>query len=174
VAGRPTAAPASATLHIDRPRTAAELEAYFELRWLVLRAPWGEPRGSERDETEASAHHVTARLADGRLVGVGRLHLRSASEAQIRYMATAEGHRRAGVGRAVAERLEALAASLHVSRIVLAARDEAVGFYRRLGYRELGPGHVLFGTVAHTRMAKNLERNADEVSSSTAMSERPR
>ena len=32
------------------PNTDLEFEAYYELRWRVLRKPWGQARGTEHDE----------------------------------------------------------------------------------------------------------------------------
>jgi len=34
------------------PETAVDRERYFDLRWRVLREPWQQPRGSERDDRE--------------------------------------------------------------------------------------------------------------------------
>lgn len=143
-------------LEIDSPRTPKEMEEYFDLRWRILRAPWGWPRGSEKDELEATAHHVTVRSAQGQLLGVGRLHVNGQREGQIRYMATEAGVRRSGVGRAVAARLEELAIENDLSRIVLNARNDAVAFYVRLGYGVDGPGPTLFDEIEHTRMHKDL------------------
>ncbi|MEJ2362384.1 MAG: thioesterase, partial [Gammaproteobacteria bacterium] len=36
------------------PQTKQEWQAYFDLRWRILRAPWQQARGSERDDLEAS------------------------------------------------------------------------------------------------------------------------
>jgi hypothetical protein len=77
-------------LLIGNPETPEQFDEYFELRWRVLRAPWHQPRGSERDELNASADHVSVYDVNKRLIGVGRLHLNNATEAQIRYMASEE------------------------------------------------------------------------------------
>lgn len=143
-------------LEIGVPRTAREFAEYYDLRWRVLRAPWQQPRGSERDDDESSAHHVTARTRDGRLVAVGRIHFTSADEARIRYMATAPDWRGCGAGRAIAERLEQIAVKRGAARIVLDARSAAIGFYLRLGYEAVGPGPTLFGAIEHSRMRKRL------------------
>ena len=122
----------------------------------MLRAPWKYPRGSERDDLEDSADHVSVRDGKGRLVGVGRLHLNSESEAQIRFMAVAEDAQRQGVGRVIVQRLEQLADDHGVQRIVLNARDIAVGFYERLGYTSLGPAKIVFEEVDHALMEKAI------------------
>ena len=53
----------------SRPQTDAEFEAYFELRWRILRKPWGEARGTEVDELEDTTTHVAAFDEANRLVG---------------------------------------------------------------------------------------------------------
>ena len=152
----------SRKLRIATPETAEQIEEYFDLRWRVLRAPWKQPLGSERDAFDPSADHVTAHDSNGRLVGVGRVHLNGDTEAQIRYMATEEDCRGLGVGRAILERLEQLARAHGVERIVLNARDDAVEFYERLGYSVIGPGPTLFDEINHSQMEKRLQDGGAE------------
>ena len=146
-------------LQIAPPATAEELQEYYEFRWQILRAPWNQPRGSERDALEATADHLAARTSDGRLVGIGRLHLNDATEAQIRYMAVAQDLRQRGIGRAIVLELEAVAKQRGAHQIVLNARDEVVGFYERLGFEVVGPGPTMFSTVTHCRMKKHCGPN---------------
>ena len=143
-------------LHIARPESAEEFEEYYELRWRILRAPWRQPRGSEKDDWEHLADHVTARDGHGRLLGVGRLHLNNPGEAQVRYMATEEDCRGRGVGLAVYRHLESIAARRHVARISLNARDSALGFYEKLGFKVVGEGPLLFGEIPHKAMVKEM------------------
>lgn len=138
------------------PRNPAEWTAYYDLRWRVLRQPWGQPRGTERDEREAMSDHAAVWLEDAALVGVGRLHLNTPREAQIRFMAVEPDHRGAGVGTTLVEHLESLARGKGVERIVLQAREEVMPFYARLGYEFLEPGPTLFGTVRHVKMIRRL------------------
>lgn len=144
-------------LQIAKPETPEQLDEYFDLRWRILRAPWDQLRGSEKDEFDAVADHVTVRNQDGRLLGIGRLHLNSEEEAQIRYMAVEEDCRGFGVGRAIIRKLEALARARGAARIVLNARDDVVGFYQRCGYSVVGPGPTLFDKVKHSKMEKGLQ-----------------
>ena len=57
-------------LLVASPRTPKEFEEYYDLRWRILRAPWQQPRGSEKDDWEHLADHVSARDPGGRLLGV--------------------------------------------------------------------------------------------------------
>lgn len=145
----------SAPFVIRPPATRAELDACRDLRWRVLRAPWGRPRGSELDDREADAIHLVAvETAGGAVVGAGRVHFNTADEAQIRAMAVEEAWRGRGVGAALLRALETRAAAAGARRLVLSARDLAVPFYRRHGYRVERPGETLFGVIPHFWMAK--------------------
>ena len=141
---------------IAKPETPEQFDEYFFLRWRILRAPWDRLRGSEKDEFDETADHVTVRDQDGRLLGIGRLHFNSWQEAQIRFMATEEDCRGTGVGRLLIGRLEEIARARGAERIVLNARDSVLGFYLRFGYAVTGPGPTLFDKIRHSRMEKSL------------------
>ena len=143
-------------MKIVSPGTTEEFARYYELRWQVLRAPWSQPHGSERDELEADAYHVMASEADYGAVAVGRLHRLAEGEAQIRYMAVAEHRRGMGLGSRILVALEQRALDMGLRRIVLDSRESAVGFYERHGYGIIGLGNTLFGSIRHFRMAKDL------------------
>lgn len=143
-------------LKISYPRTDAEWQAYFELRWQVLRAPWNQPCGSERDSLEAASEHVMVLSEEKLLLGIGRVHFTEEGNAQIRYMAVSEDARGKGVGTLLLKELENIA-RLHGAGVVrLDARETALGFYRRLGYVDMGEGHTLYGTIRHRKMRKSL------------------
>lgn len=138
------------------PETDADFARYFDVRWRLLRAPWNQPRGSERDELEDQGWHRMACQEDRIPIGVARLHRNSPEQAQIRFMAVETGWRRQGVGTALVHALEAQALELNTCEIVLDARDESVEFYRRLGYEVIGPAHTLFDCIRHSSMRKRL------------------
>jgi GNAT superfamily N-acetyltransferase len=137
------------------PATVAEWDFYFDLRWRVLRKPWNQPRGSEQDALDDKSFHLMIQDASGALA-VGRLHLNSPQEAQVRYMAVDPAHQGSGLGRKVLQGLESRAHSQGIRRIVLNSRAGAVGFYARQGYEAAGPGETLFGEIQHTKMHKVL------------------
>ena len=77
-------------------------------------------------------------------------------------MAVEEDARGQGIGRALVERLEELAAEQGAERVMLNARSEAIGFYERLGYEVVAKGVAMFedsptGPVEHARMEKQLK-----------------
>ena len=143
-------------MEIRSPESESEFVAYYELRWRVLRKPWGQPSGSERDELDAAATHVAGYDEAKRLVCVGRLHAVDTGVGQVRYMAVEESMRGRGLGQAVLDELERLAKRQGMTAIRLDARESAVGFYQRNGYATEGEGHTLFAVVHHSKMRKQF------------------
>ena len=147
-------------MEVRSPETETEFRAYYDLRWRVLREPWGQPLGSDRDEHDVTATHVAGYDEAKRLVCVGRLHAVGTDVGQVRYMAVKESLRGRGLGQAVLDEIERLAKQQGMRTIVLDAREEAAGFYLRNGYVATGDGHTLFGEVRHTKMEKSLTGSA--------------
>ncbi|MGB5396030.1 MAG: GNAT family N-acetyltransferase [Gammaproteobacteria bacterium] len=141
---------------IKQPVTDTEFAQYYKLRWRILRAPWNEPQGSEKDELEDSSHHVIACNDDDIVIGVGRLQFNTDKEAQIRYMAVEPAYEGRGIGRQIVAALEAIAQKNNHPTIVLDAREPAVGFYERLGYKIKAKSYLLFNSIQHYRMTKTL------------------
>ncbi|MBI5040957.1 MAG: GNAT family N-acetyltransferase [Gammaproteobacteria bacterium] len=129
---------------------------YYELRWRILRQPWGQPLGSERDALETQSWHRMACVEERIPVGVARLHLNNPEQAQLRYMAVECDRQRQGVGVALALELEKVARLLGASEVMLHARKDSIGFYEYLGYQITGPARTLFGTIPHSEMRKPL------------------
>ena len=68
---------------IRSPANESEFKAYYALRWKILREPWNQPPGSEKDEFEQVAVHLAAWDDAGNLIGVGRLHRVSENAAKF-------------------------------------------------------------------------------------------
>ncbi len=137
------------------PLTSEEWEQYFQLRWLILRKPWGQVEGSEKDSIEELCVHFAAFDA-GVIVGVARLQFNNDEEAQLRYMAVTESYRNRKIGQLLVKNIERIAIERGMKRIVLNSREIAVGFYQKLGYTVSKQGKTLFGTIKHFVMEKAL------------------
>ena len=138
------------------PASAVDWENYYELRWRILRAPWHQPRGSEKDDLEAESEHVMIVGPERQALAVGRLHYNSAAEAQVRFMAVAPEAQGRGLGGAILRELERRSRATGATSIVLNARDNAQHFYQRHGFVVTGPAPTMFGAVKHVRMRKDL------------------
>ena len=141
---------------LKQPESPEEFKSYFNLRYRILRAPWGEPEGSEVDEMEDQCFHIMA-TNNGHLMGVGRMQFNTEDEAQIRYMAVEKEYEGNGIGRMIVNTLEQEAINKNVSTIILDAREPAVGFYQKLGYSIEKKSYVLFDEIQHFRMIKQLK-----------------
>ena len=143
-------------MFIRPPATESEFDAYYALRWKILREPWNQPPGSEKDEFEAAAIHLAAWDGSGRLLGIGRLHRAGENYGQVRYMAVDPTQRSHGIGKAILQELEVRAIEAGIQEIKLNSRQDAVQFYLKHGYQVLGRAHTLFGTIPHFEMWKRL------------------
>ena len=141
---------------IRTPATESEREAYYAFRWKILREPWNQPPGSEKDELEGEAFHLAAWDDEGKIMGVGRLHRVAGNRGQVRYMAVDRRIASHGVGRAILQELEAKAIESGILEITLNAREDAVQFYRHNGYQVLK-------TFAHPLWRDPSLRNAETI-----------
>jgi N-acetylglutamate synthase-like GNAT family acetyltransferase len=145
-------------MFIKTPENAQEWDAYFDLRWRILRAQWNQPKGTEKDETEheVNTFHAMAVNDSGDICGVARLHLISENNAQLRYMAVNEAFQGKGVGKALIKFLENQAVTMGIGTIILQARENAVNFYLSQGYSVVEKTFLLYDSIQHYMMQKNL------------------
>ena len=143
-------------MKISEPKTKVDFKSYYDLRWQVLRKPWGQPKGSEKDDLEDKSIHLMA-CAGPNVIGVARAHFNSANEAQIRYMAIEQHYRGKGIGSKLLAELEKRVRQKGASLITLNARKTAVGFYENYDYEIVAKSHTLYGTIEHFKMKKDLQ-----------------
>lgn len=142
-------------MHVLTPRTKEDWKRFFDLRWRMLRKPWNQPRGTEKDGKEAESVHVMISKRERIPIGVGSSHFVSPHEAQIRWMAVDEKHQKKGVGVMILQELERQMKERGATSFVTDARVSAAPFYEKHGYHLVRKGHVLFSTIKHYRMRKD-------------------
>lgn len=143
-------------LRFADPYQENRIDDYFLLRWKLLRKPWGQPKGTERDGLEENSLQRMLVDEEGNIIACGRLHLNSSVEAQIRYMAVDTGYRGKGIGKMMIQELEGLAKDAGVRTIVLQARENALEFYLACGYIKVKETFVLYGDIQHYLMIKQF------------------
>jgi N-acetylglutamate synthase-like GNAT family acetyltransferase len=143
-------------MKIIEPSSLEQFAKYYRLRYETLRKPWGQPEGSERVEDDATAVHAMLIDDNEEAVGVCRMHLNTPEEAQIRFMGVRADMQGKGLGDLLMQYQEQRARELGASRMVLQARENAVNFYRRNEYEVEAESYLLFGTIQHYRMGKEL------------------
>ena len=145
-------------MEIIEPNTSDEYKIYYNLRYEVLRKPWFQPKGSERDDgDETSLHRMIIDEPNGKVVAVGRLQFNTIEEAQIRYMAVSDDYQGKGYGRTMVNALDNIAREKGSQKIILQSRENALQFYKNNGYEIVEKTHLLFGEIQHWLMKKELE-----------------
>jgi len=142
-------------IEIRSPKTENEWESYYDLRYRILRQPWNQPRGSERNEGDDSAIHV-AFFENTIIKGVARLDLMENEIGQIRFMAVETSYQGKRIGEKLMLNLELIAFENDKKKIILHAREIAIGFYQKLGYEMIEKSHLLFGEIQHYLMEKSI------------------
>ena len=140
---------------IRSPTTEEEWERYDDFRWEVLRKPLKMSHIPLKDNLEEASIHLMGVTSEGKILACGRLHLNTSEEAQIRYMGVSEDLRRSGIGSKMIEKLEEEAINQGANQVMLNARENAVAFYKSLGYFEVGPYESDI-QIRHTRMEKKI------------------
>ena len=142
---------------IRSPLNETEWQAYYQLRYKVLRAPWGQAKGSEQTPDEAQHQHFAFFNDANQIIGVGRLDQTAPKEGQVRFMAVATNQQGKGIGKAIMDEIEAVCKTKGYLQIILHAREVALPFYQKLGYQLVAPSHLLFGEIQHYLMQKTLD-----------------
>ena len=132
-----------------------EWESYYRLRFTILRAPWNQPLGSEVLADESDAIHAMV-MENDQIIGVARMHKSGESQGQVRCVAVAAKAQGKGVGKAIMLHLEEKAMSMGIQEIILEARENAVPFYKSIGYVIEKESYLLFWEIQHYRMKKEI------------------
>lgn len=132
--------------------------AYYQLRYEVLRQPWGQLKGSELADDDAISLHGMIADNKGDALAVGRIHMTAEDQAQVRFMAVKTTMHGLGLGKRLLHYLEHRAQKEHPAlvQILLHARENAVPFYEKQGYQVIDKSYILFDSIQHYLMVKSL------------------
>lgn len=127
----------------------------LQLRQYVLRAPLGLNIQDDDLSQESQYQHFGLFDDDGKLLACAMLLDLGESNFQVRQMAVASDRQRQGLGTALLHGMEKVIGKNGGRRIVIEARDYAMGFYEGLGYTAQGEWFSKVG-IAHKVMVKDL------------------
>ncbi|MGJ8681575.1 YiiD C-terminal domain-containing protein [Paraglaciecola sp.] len=119
---------------INIPTSEQDFVDYFDFRWKMLRKPWKAPQGSEKDEYEQVSQHRMIRDSLGYVVAVGRVHMNSAEEAQVRHIAVAKDYQGKGLAKMLLASLESVARSEGAVRMVTNSTELSIPFFKSTGF----------------------------------------
>tara|TARA_B100000686_G_C16548109_1_gene841031 strand:+ start:86 stop:529 length:444 start_codon:yes stop_codon:yes gene_type:complete len=142
-------------IKIKSPKTEKEFNAYYYLRWFVLRKKFEKNIDSSKDELENCSSHIMA-IYNQNVIGVGRIHKTDDKNSQIRYMAIDSNFRGFGVGNLILEKLIHIARLEKQKYVILHSREEAIGFYKKNNFRLIEKSHLLYNEIQHYLMQKDL------------------
>lgn len=145
-------------MEIRAPKTVQEWESYYDLRFRILREPWNEPRGSERNDGDATAQHFAV-WENGKPLAVARLdETEEAGVDQVRFVAVELNQQGRGLGKKIMLEVEKRVKEQNQNqhRIILHARENAVEFYQNLGYSTVEKSYLLFDEIQHYLMEKEI------------------
>ncbi len=143
-------------VEIRKPNSEQEWEAYYDLRFRILREPLNQPRGSEKNDGDADGIHF-ALYENNVLLAIARLDNADTPVAQVRFVAVEANQQGKGWGKQIMLATEALSREKGVEKIILHARDYAVDFYLNLNYKLIEPSYKLFDILQHFLMEKELK-----------------
>jgi N-acetylglutamate synthase-like GNAT family acetyltransferase len=143
-------------IKIISPSTQEQWNAYYQLRWDILRKPWNQAQGTEKDENEHIAYHFMAIDENNKVLGVCRLQQNTPLQGQIRFMAVSEKAQGKGIGKLLIKSAEKKAKQLRFREIILQARENAVAFYLNNGYTLVEKTFLLYNSIQHFLMTKQL------------------
>ena len=124
------------------------------LRKRILRDPLGLEWTEEEESWEPRERHFGGRM-DNEMVACVVIRPLGNGAVKLRQMAVEPARQGTGIGRGLLEGVEKILVADELDRIELNARDTAVGFYERLGFRKVGEEFVEV-TIPHWKMVKNL------------------
>ena len=144
---------------IQEPISKKEFEEYYLFRWKILRKPLGMSIPSVKDDLENESFHHIIKNENKKIIAVGRVHFINSEDndiGQIRYMAVEDKYQRMGLGEKILESLECKAIDSKIKKMILHARENAIGFYENNGYLIKEKSHLLSDQIQHWLMYKNL------------------
>lgn len=146
---------------IDTPNSEQDFADYFTFRWKMLREPWKAPVGSEKDEYEQVSQHRMIRHPNGEVVAVGRVHMNSAEEAQVRHIAVAKNFQGQGLAKMLLASLESVARLEGAVRMVTNSTQLSIPFFSSAGFEtDSTISSELGGQQRHQMVKKLSDPNA--------------
>lgn len=128
----------------------SDYQMVIQLRNSILRAPLGLSFNQEELDKEKEHIHI-ASFEDDELLGCCMLTKIDQHTLQLRQMAVKDNLQRKGIGASIMSFAESIAKDKGYRRIIMHARDTAIGFYEKFGYKVKGeqftevnlPHHVM-------------------------------
>ncbi len=142
---------------IKQPKTRDEFKAYYELRYRVLRKPWGQVRDTEKDDYEPiSQHFMAVDEETENIVGVVKIFEKEQGVGWFSHLAVDRAYQKAGVGRMLINAVENQARENGFERLGCMSRVNTTKYFEKYGFQVEGLPTQYFGTTQVLWMEKTL------------------
>lgn len=132
----------------------SDYQKVIQLRYSILRAPLG--LNFSQDDLDKEKDHIhIASFEDDELLGCCMLTKVDHHTLQLRQMAVKDNLQRKGIGASIVSFAESIAKDKGYRRIIMHARDTAIGFYEKFGYKVKGDPFTEVNLPHHV-MEKNI------------------
>lgn len=144
-------------IEIRVPKTRDDFRLYYELRYRVLRQPWAQDRGTEKDDFEPISCHYMAWDTDADIpVGVIKLYEKEDGVGCFSHLAVDSKYQHTGIGKLLVNTVEDKARELGYTRIGCFSRLNSTDYFERKGYKVAGLPSRYFLTTQVVWMEKSL------------------
>jgi GNAT superfamily N-acetyltransferase len=144
-------------IEIKTPKTREEFKAYYELRYRLLRQPWAQVKGTEKDDYEPISHHFMAVDTEtNETVGVIKVYEKEAGVGCFTHMAVTSDRQRQGIGKLLMDAVEDRSRELGYHTLGCFSRLNTTLYFEQAGYRIAGLPTHYFGTTQVVWMEKKL------------------
>ncbi len=145
-------------IEIKSPQTREEFKDYYDLRYHVLREPFGMPRGTEKDDYEPISQHFMAIDSEkGKIAGVVKLLEKDPQTGWFSHLAISPEYQHRGIGRMLLDAVESESRRRGYSLLSCQSHLNTTGFFEKAGFEMAGmPGHY-FGPTQVVWMEKKLD-----------------
>lgn len=142
---------------IKTPRTRDDFKAYYDLRYRVLREPWGQPKDTEKDDYEPiSQHFMAVDEKTEKIAGVVKLFEKSAGVGWFSHLAIDPAYQRKGIGLLLLDAVEKAAIEAGYTTLGCLSRLNTTSYFEKRGFRIAGFPTGYFGTTQVVWMEKEI------------------
>lgn len=103
----------------------------------------------EIDEKEDSCMHIVGYTETGKPAATGRLYPLSPDTCKVQRVAVAKEMRGNHYGKELMNKLEEIALENNFSKIILGAQNQALPFYKKMGYQVISEEYAEAGILHH-------------------------
>jgi N-acetylglutamate synthase-like GNAT family acetyltransferase len=144
-------------IHIKTPKTREDFRAYYDLRYKVLREPWGLPQGTEKDDYEPiSQHFMAVDDSTGEVVGCVKLFEKEPGIGWFSHLAVANNRQHEGIGKLLMGYIEEIAKKEGYKQLGCQARLNTTDYFEKAGYKISSLPTHYFGTTQVVWMEKSI------------------